>query len=125
MNIILYVFNFSLSLFFFFFLTFCLFRATSAAYGGPQARGRIGAVAAGLRQIRAMCATYTTSLSAAFYCYLDASFCNSCLILSNAPFLSSEAGKFASSSFFLLRLSYFNFLYVQPSWHPKKNSTWS
>ena len=27
---------------------FCLFRATPTAYGGPQARGRIGAVAAGL-----------------------------------------------------------------------------
>ena len=31
-----------------FFLSFCLFRATSAAYGGSQARGRIGAVAASL-----------------------------------------------------------------------------
>ena len=35
------------------FVCFCLFaisRAASAAYGGPQARGRIGAVATGLRQ---------------------------------------------------------------------------
>ena len=32
----------------FFFLVFCLFRATHSAYGGSQARGRIGAVAAGL-----------------------------------------------------------------------------
>ena len=29
---------------------FCLFRAALTAYGGSQARGRIGAVAAGLRQ---------------------------------------------------------------------------
>uniref|UniRef100_A0A5G2Q932 HECT-type E3 ubiquitin transferase n=1 Tax=Sus scrofa TaxID=9823 RepID=A0A5G2Q932_PIG len=38
---------------FFFFLfppSFCPFRAAPAAYGGSQARGRIGAVAAGLRQ---------------------------------------------------------------------------
>ena len=34
---------------FFFFWSFCLFRATPAAYGGSQTRGRIGAVAAGLR----------------------------------------------------------------------------
>ena len=37
------IFTCSLSLFFFF-----LFRATLAAYGGSQARGRIGDVAAGL-----------------------------------------------------------------------------
>ena len=30
------------------FFVFCLFRATPAAYGGSQPRGRIGAVAAGL-----------------------------------------------------------------------------
>ena len=30
------------------FFVFCLFRATPKAYGGPQARGLIGAVAAGL-----------------------------------------------------------------------------
>ena len=30
------------------FFLFCLFRAAPAAYGGSQARGRIGAVAAGL-----------------------------------------------------------------------------
>ena len=34
--------------FFFFFWPFCLFRATPAVYGGSQARGPIGAVAAGL-----------------------------------------------------------------------------
>ena len=34
---------------FFFFLSFVLFRATLATYGGPQASGLIGAVAAGLR----------------------------------------------------------------------------
>ena len=36
----------SLSLFFFFF--FLVFRATPATYGGSQARGRLGAAAAGL-----------------------------------------------------------------------------
>ena len=36
------------SSFFIFFFVFCLFRATPAAYGGSQARGPIGAVAAGL-----------------------------------------------------------------------------
>ena len=35
-------------LFFFFFFSFCLFKAAPMAYGGTQARGRIGAVAAGL-----------------------------------------------------------------------------
>ena len=36
---------------FYFILSFCLFfRATPAVYGGSQARGLIGAVAAGLRQ---------------------------------------------------------------------------
>ena len=34
--------------FFFFFLFFFFFRATLAAYGGSQARGPIGAIAAGL-----------------------------------------------------------------------------
>jgi len=34
----------------FFFLSFCLYRAASVAYGGSQARGRIGAVATGLHQ---------------------------------------------------------------------------
>ena len=33
-----------------FFFSFCLFRATPLAYGGSQARGRIGAVAASLCQ---------------------------------------------------------------------------
>ena len=33
----------------FFFLSSCLFRASPTAYGGSQARGRTGAVAAGLR----------------------------------------------------------------------------
>ena len=32
----------------FFFFVFCLFRATPAAHGGSQAKGPIGAVAAGL-----------------------------------------------------------------------------
>ena len=36
----------AIAFFFFFFL--CLFRATLVAYGGSQARGRIGTVAAGL-----------------------------------------------------------------------------
>ena len=39
--------------FYFLFIYFCLFafsRAASAAYGGSQARGRIGAVASSLRQ---------------------------------------------------------------------------
>ena len=38
---------------FFFIIYFCLFafsRAVATAYGGSQARGQIGAVAAGLRQ---------------------------------------------------------------------------
>ena len=34
--------------FVFFFFVFCPFRAAPAEYGGSQARGRIGAVAAGL-----------------------------------------------------------------------------
>ena len=33
--------------FFFFFWSFCLYRAATKAYGGPQARGPIGAAAAG------------------------------------------------------------------------------
>ena len=37
-------------LFCFVFGVFLLFRAAPTAYGGSQARGRIGAVAAGLRQ---------------------------------------------------------------------------
>ena len=41
--------NFS-SVEFLFFLSFCLFKAAPVAYGGSQARGLIGAVAAGLRQ---------------------------------------------------------------------------
>ena len=36
------------SIFFFFFFVFCLFRAAPAVYGNSQARGRIGAIAAGL-----------------------------------------------------------------------------
>ena len=34
----------------YFFFVVCLFRAAPAAHGGSQARGLIGAVAAGLRQ---------------------------------------------------------------------------
>ena len=33
----------------FFFFFFCLFRAASVAFGSSQARGQIGAIAAGLR----------------------------------------------------------------------------
>ena len=36
--------------FFSFFFLFCLFQAASVAYGGSQAKGLIGAVAAGLHQ---------------------------------------------------------------------------
>ena len=36
--------------FLFFFFLFCLSRAAPVAYGGSQARGRIGAVAASLHQ---------------------------------------------------------------------------
>ena len=32
----------------FFVFVFCLFKATPAVYGGPQARGQIGTIAAGL-----------------------------------------------------------------------------
>ena len=39
--------------FFFFFLVFCLFRAAPMAYGGSQARGPIGAVAASLHHSHA------------------------------------------------------------------------
>ena len=39
-----------MSLIFFFFCLFTFFRAAPAAYGDSQARGLIGAVAAGLRQ---------------------------------------------------------------------------
>ena len=41
---------FFLSFFFFLLLFFCLLRATPVAYGGSQAKGLIGATAAGLRQ---------------------------------------------------------------------------
>ena len=40
----------SFILFYLFILVFCLFRATPMAYGGPQTRGLIGAVATGLHQ---------------------------------------------------------------------------
>ena len=39
--IYLFIFNFLI-------FVFCLFRATPAAYGGSQAKGRIGAIAASL-----------------------------------------------------------------------------
>ena len=42
--------TFSFSFFFSFFFVFCPFRAAPLAYGGSQARGLIGAVAAGLCQ---------------------------------------------------------------------------
>ena len=41
---------FMMALFIYLFLSFCLFRAALAAYRGSQARGRIGTIAAGLRQ---------------------------------------------------------------------------
>ena len=51
-----------------YYLVFCPFRAALAAYGGSQARGLIGAAAAGFRQshsnarsIRAASETYTTA----------------------------------------------------------------
>jgi len=43
-----YIWN--LNFFFFFFCLFAISWATPAAYGGSQARGRIGAVATGLHQ---------------------------------------------------------------------------
>ena len=52
---------------FFLFFVFCLFRTTPVAYGGSQARGLIGAVAASQHHshsntgIRAMSVTYTTA----------------------------------------------------------------
>ena len=41
----------------------CVFRAAPMAYGGSEARGPIGVVAAGLQQlgIQAVSATYTTA----------------------------------------------------------------
>ena len=39
-----------LGFFYFLFFVFCFFRAAATAYGGSQARGLIGAVAAGLHQ---------------------------------------------------------------------------
>ena len=54
----------------FLFFIFCFFRAATTAYGSSQARGRIGAVAAGLCMpqpqecgIRALSSTYTTAHS--------------------------------------------------------------
>jgi len=44
------VWCFFIFLFYLFFLSFCHFLATPAAYRGSQARGRIGAIAMGLRQ---------------------------------------------------------------------------
>ena len=48
MSVSLYIDSFVFVLFCF--LPFCPFRAAPAAYGGSQARGLIGAVAASLRQ---------------------------------------------------------------------------
>ena len=49
---------------FFFFFFFCLFRASLAAYGHSQARGRIGATEQSEQcRIRAMSLTYTTTHS--------------------------------------------------------------
>ena len=48
-----------------FFVLFCfvfdIFRATPAAHGGSQARGLMGAVAAGLCQVQAVSENYTTA----------------------------------------------------------------
>ena len=44
-----------------FFFLLLLFRAPLAAYGGSQARGPIGATAAGLRHSQAMSVTYTAA----------------------------------------------------------------
>ena len=55
---------FILVLIIYLFLSFCLFWATPAAYGGSQVRGLIGAVAPGLHQqcrIQAVSATHTTA----------------------------------------------------------------
>ena len=52
---------------FFFFFFFCLFRAAPAAYGGSQARGPIGAPAAGLHHSHAgseLCLQPTPQLTA-------------------------------------------------------------
>ena len=68
----LFLFSVTPKFFFFFFFVFLLFfLANPVAYGGSQARGRIGAVAAGLRhshcntamqdRIGAESATYTTA----------------------------------------------------------------
>ena len=43
LDLFIVIFNFN------FFLSFCIFRATTAAYGGSQARGLIGAATLGLR----------------------------------------------------------------------------
>ena len=48
-------------LFIFYFFVFCLFRAAPAAYGGSQARGLIGAVAAGLHHSYKQCQSQATS----------------------------------------------------------------
>ena len=56
---------FYLFIYLFIYLSICLFRVTPAAYGSPQDRGRVGAVATGPTpqpqqcQIRATSATYT------------------------------------------------------------------
>ena len=53
---------------FFCFVLFCFFRTVLTAYGGSQAMGQIGAIAAGPMpqpqqcQIRAVSSTYTTDL---------------------------------------------------------------
>ena len=58
-------------LFIYLFIVFCLFRVTPAGYGGSQAGGLIGAVAAGLghshsnARIWAMSATYTAACGSA------------------------------------------------------------
>ena len=47
------------TLYLFYFFVFCIFRAIPVAYGGSQARGQIGAAAAGLPQLTAMLGSLT------------------------------------------------------------------
>ena len=60
--IYIYIYMYTHTHTFFFFSVFCLFRAASAAHGGSQARGLIGATPQPQqRQIRAASSTYTTT----------------------------------------------------------------
>ena len=107
----------------FFFFSFLLVKATHAAYGGSQARGRIRATAAGLQhRIWATSVTYTTAHG-------------------NARFLThwARAGIKPATSWFLvgflstepqrelLYFSFVNVLYVidHHPWELRMNPTWS